>query len=347
MNVSKDDLDLIIKKQDELESSLNKMYLQKEHSFNEMYDALKSMPIDVFNKVGFDTSNGFNGFSHLYNDKEKYQNLVNHLKDIPQYKKVQNAVSRYDESKYTYYKVFYEYVTQVLKDREKLFNQDYLNRIKLLGSKGWFLYFLRTPDIYLFENVDNSIKYIYNLFCNNDFTWLINWITPLLTSKNGLDSTNDMKVQDLTEAINCLINGAYRSCARTLFSLLENEHRLCSTLLPKSKGIDRSRKIDENVVKLEVSYYYEAWEQMNKYFRIYNQDYTKSSVDEVNRNELAHGEYRRAVTALDCLKLVFLLASFKEITFVVRNKIEIEEELNKDLRLLLLKEGKSGKNKVN
>jgi hypothetical protein len=44
------------------------------------------------------------------------------------------------------------------------------------------------------------------------------------------------------------------------------------------------------------------------------------------------------------LKLLFLLTSFKELTFVVRNKIEIEEEFGNDLRVYLLKEGKYGKN---
>lgn len=344
MILDKEELKKFYDKQDQMEYKMNMLYIEKEKAYEAMYSAIKSMPTDAFSMIGFDTNTGFDGFSKLYEDKKKYNDLIKELSKVPQYKIMQKSVSDYDQAKYNYYLSFYDYVNLILKDRERLLDEDYILKIKELGEKGWFIYFLRTPDFPLFEKVDDSIHYLYHLYCSKNYEWLKRWILPLLNTKNGLQTTHDMKIDDLTEAINCMINGAYRSCARTLFALLENEHRLCSNLLPKARGLDRANKINENIVNLKVEYYYEAWEQMNEYFKIYNLDFTKNDIDELNRNELAHGEYKRKVTDKDCLKLIFLLASFKELTFVVRNKIEIEEEFGNDLRLYLLKEGKYEKN---
>lgn len=336
-----------IKRQDELESQLNQMMAKKEEAFSAMYNAIKAIPTTVFEHANVEVKKGFEHFAALYNDKERYQRLTDEMHKAPNYQNVNITVAEYDRLKYEYYKLFYQYINVVLKDREALFDSRYLTNLEKLADKGWFLYFMRTPDFELFDDSDKTIAYITRFFCSDDYAELVKWIRPVLELQTGSESMRDRKIIDLTEAIACLIHGAFRSCARTMIAILENEHRLCSDLLPKSRGIDRAKKIDENIYNLEVEYYYKAWEKMNDYFKTLNADIDKSTDFELNRNEIVHGEYRRNVSAQDCLKLILLFSSFKELTFVVMNKIEIEEELNNDMKLWLLREGKYGTIKSN
>ena len=332
-----------IKRQDELEEQLNRKLDEKEKAFSAMFEAIKSIPTDVYEKANVEVKKGFEHFVSLYNDKEKYKKLTEELNKVPNYQNVNATVAAYDRVKYEYYLLFYKYINMILKDRKAFFDAQYLSNLEKLADNGWFFYYLRTPDFELLDDIEKTILFITRFFCADNYTELVKWIMPVIELGKGTESLRDRKVVDLAEAIVCLTNGAYRSCARTMIALIENEHRLCSDLLPKSKGIDRAKKIDDHVYHLEVEYYYKAWEKMNVFIKILNEDMEKSDITDLNRNELVHGEYRRIVTSQDCLKLIMLYSSFIEISFVVKNKLEIEEELNNDIRIWLLREGHNGK----
>lgn len=58
----------------------------------------------------------------------------------------------------------------------------------------------------------------------------------------------------------------------------------------------------------------------------------------INRNDLAHGTYKHIATKEDCIKLILLYLSFKELSFYLQRMIGFKNELMKDTINFILQE---------
>ena len=166
---------------------------------------------------------------------------------------------------------------------------------------------------------------------------LCHMLSQILTT-NSLNPLQENKRLDLQEALNCIINGIYQSCARTMFSLLENEHTNASNLIKQSTGFERSNEINKYVEEMGSDYYKKVWRKLNKYYKKLNCNTEKMDKETINRNDLAHGTYKHIATKEDCIKLILLYLSFKELSFYLQRMIGFKNELMKDTINFILQE---------
>lgn len=207
-----------------------------------------------------------------------------------------------------------------------------------LAERGIFLYYQQTPDAPIEGlSIDDAEKLILNDLSINNFYMLCHMLSQILTT-NSLNPLQENKRLDLQEALNCIINGIYQSCARTMFSLLENEHTNASNLIKQSTGFERSNEINKYVEEMGSDYYKKVWRKLNKYYKKLNCNTEKMDKETINRNDLAHGTYKHIATKEDCIKLILLYLSFKELSFYLQRMIGFKNELMKDTINFILQE---------
>lgn len=269
---------------------------------------------------------------------EKAKTISDELSKYPEYIEFSKKQKDYENLKYIYYAKLYAFYKMISDDRKKVFDAPYLNLMDKLSERGWFIYYLQTPDIqFPNESIEDSEKFIYNLFSTNNCLYLHLLFRDFLE----IETLNDLrrnKISDLKEALACISNGAYQSCARTMFALLENEHVNASSLIKRSRGLERSKKISKCVKDMGSTYYSKVWSKINRYYKSLNCDTDKMDSSRINRHDLAHGTYKHIATKEDCIKLFLLFITFKELSFYLQNMVDFMSDFKKDLISYIINE---------
>ena len=269
---------------------------------------------------------------------EKFKEISQELDTYPEYKKLGKKQKEYDTLKYQYFAKIYAFHKMIEKDRKTFFSKTYNKIMDSLAERGIFLYYQQTPDAPIEGlSIDDAEKLILNDLSSNNFYMLCHMLSQILTT-NSLNPLQENKRLDLQEALNCIINGIYQSCARTMFSLLENEHTNASNLIKQSTGFERSNEINKYVEEMGSDYYKKVWRKLNKYYKKLNCNTEKMDKETINRNDLAHGTYKHIATKEDCIKLILLYLSFKELSFYLQRMIGFKNELMKDTINFILQE---------
>lgn len=305
----------------ELESLLHKIPTQKlfDEYFSDKADK-KEDPFTIFQRIA----------KFWLDNPDKAKQISKELNNCNEYLEFKNKQAVYEKIKVTYYKKLYSYWKMVNEDRTSVFSAAYLNLMDDLADRGWFLYYLQTPDIPIEEKTpDEAENMLAIIYGENNCAYIAHLFKDIIT----VETTNELrknKANDLCEALKCLMNAAYQSCARTMFAILENEHKNASNLITRSHGFERAKEISKYVQDMGSTYYDKVWSKINKYYGRLNCDTDKMNLSEINRNDLAHGTYKHIATKTDCIKLMLLFATFKEISFYLQNMVDFINDFKKD-----------------
>lgn len=267
------------------------------------------------------------------NNREKFNDIVSEFNKYPEYKESARILDLRNEVKYKFFTQFFKYISLLNADRNSLFSKEYKDKINFLADNGYFLFHYQFPDENICLLEDYLLEdYLIKIYSQNEGQ-LIKYIFNEVFSLKTFDSRlQDYKINDLKEAIDCFINKSYNSCARTMFSLLENEHYKVSEFEGITSGKERSNKITSFVNRLNIDYYKNMWSRMNEFYKQCNLS-MKNQEDKLNRNDLMHGGYVHKVTCGDCLKLILLYINMKNIRYILNNFNLFLEELSNDIKL--------------
>ena len=227
----------------ELESLLHKIPTQKffDEHFSDKADK-KEDPFTIFQRIA----------KFWLDNPDKAKQISKELNNCNEYLEFKNKQAVYEKIKVTYYKKLYSYWKMVNEDRTSVFSAAYLNLMDELADRGWFLYYLQTPDILIEEKTpDEAESMLAIIYGENNCAYITHLFKDIIT----VDTTNELrknKANDLREALKCLMNGAYQSCARTMFAILENEHQNASNLITRSHGYERAKEISKYVQDMEM-----------------------------------------------------------------------------------------------
>ena len=256
------------------------------------------------------------------------------MKNDPKMFAFTNRVNRHQKFKYRYYSKLIGYFEMINNDMEKLFTIEYWSFLDKLSDRGWFLPFMQTPDLPFIDNLDIAETYIISSMSSNKYEGLYYVKKQILNVNNLKNRLHTNKVNNFKDAIDNLSVGKYRTCARTMFALLESDHKKSSELTKISRGKERSIEISKYIDKIGIEYYRQTWEKIDKYYKSMNSSSNQNDKRVINRNELIHGDYENEVTLKDCLQLVYLYFSFKEISFNIQERNDLIKQLSEDILLL-------------
>jgi hypothetical protein len=240
----------------------------------------------------------------------------------------------YDKAKYNYYEKAIDYFLMLDNDRATIFSLDYSKKVNNLAKEGWFLFYEDTPDLepFLPNEANACIHKIIELYSMNDCAPLVQKFALVLDPNRTRNNLEKAKANDLKEALQCLINHCYNSCARTMTSLLENDHLNASSIYADcfkvgiATGLARAEAIERQLPKL-VSYQ-DFWTNFNNFYKNFNLD---KGFKGFSRNHLVHGSYDRETTIVDCIQLILAFASFKKLSFSLQIIYDFKNSVINDL----------------
>jgi hypothetical protein len=312
-----------MKKQDELslvfEEKQARFYLLEEKYrdlFMEGLHVLYTEYPDLQNELpAYDTlSKGIEDIARAYIEKTgRFKRLAEAMKTVPQLIEASSMDVEIGKALFEYFAVFEEWNARINQDRERFFSKEYIARMDELADEGVMMYFLATPDFPLLEDYSNA-DFVLDSFIFNDYISTATLLQPLF--EMSLPGASMLRKQeDLLAALNNMVEGCYRTAARTWFALLESEHKKCAEVMEGywerarqfKNGFQRSKKIYELFDKaFGMEWERHIWEKVDAYY----QKMVGKEVDGVvNRNMLIHGDYNNDsmdITDRDVVKIMLM-----------------------------------------
>ena len=287
----------------------------------------------------------------LLEDPEQYKKKTEEIhKKYPQLEseEFKNALKEMWKFQYEYYKELVDYINMTNNDYETLFSPEYKNKTFDMAKNGLFVFYEETPDLenFLVDDVDKNIKFVLDYISIDNFGPLLQMLSPIFGEDDPSDWLRMIKTRELREAIACLINGCYGSCARTMLALIENEHTNASNINRDffedkiTKGADRAVEISKQLGDIHISYYAECWKLMNDYYQEITANSAKKSKRFINRNEVVHGVYWDSILPdkKSCTELVLFYISFKAMSFLLQEVYDMRARVNEEFNLVIAKE---------
>lgn len=243
----------------------------------------------------------------------RFDGLAQAMKTIPKLVEASGMEVEIGKAYYEFFVALAELNTQIIRDRKHFFSAEYITKMDALADEGVIMYFLETPYYPLLED-DCDADFVLDSFIFNDYISTATLLKTFFESPLPGDSMQ-RKQEDLFAALNNMVDGFYRSAARTWFSLLESEHKKCADVMEGywekacefKNGFQRSKKIYDLFDKaFDMEWERHAWEKIDTY---YQKMVGKEVEGVVNRNVLIHGDYNNAsidITDRDVVKIMLM-----------------------------------------
>lgn len=226
-----------------------------------------------------------------------------------------------EEAIFDYFLALIKLDTSINESRQNLFSKEYKKKMKEYAEKGVLLYYLETPDLPILSK-DISSDDILELLSFDNYQPLYPLFYGFLSQSNPSPSMR-RKTEDIIGSINCLMNEDYRSAARTVFALLESEHKNCSKAMDDyfileeraKNGKERAIKIQQLLNGLKTfTYFDEVWHIVNPIYK----GILNSKIDSfIDRNSIIHGDYysdKLDICGNDVVKLLLLYLNMRMIS---------------------------------
>lgn len=251
--------------------------------------------------------------SQIILDKMKKSKVNDEIVDLEQ--KIQNAI-------FKGYIAILELEENVQTTRNKLFSDQYNQRVDELAWNGIFLYDLDYPIYPLIDEAMTNEDVLDSFVVKNFFAVKDMFGKMLEADESTLSVKLQRKIIDLKCAIIALENGELRSAARNLFALLEGEHKDCASLWDNyfklsakvKKGKERSQEISDIIKLMNHERYGKIWNIIDAVYK----SITNNSKDSfINRNAIMHGDYDSDImdiTGYDVIKLFTLYSNLRMIS---------------------------------
>lgn len=237
------------------------------------------------------------------------------------------------QAMFDYFDAFIKLDTAINDSREKLFSNEYKAKLKEYADEGVLLYFLETPDAPLLSEGISINDFLESLTFGNCLS--LKGIFASFVNRTDLSPSMKRKRDDIVSVVKCLENGEYRTAARTVFALLESEHKNCSKAMDNyfkldaeiRNGLERSKQIQCLLDGLkEQTYFSKVWDIVNPLYRDILNSKAKSFID---RNSIVHGDYysdELDISEKDVVKLLLLFANMRMISDHIQSYCEMLRE---------------------
>lgn len=237
------------------------------------------------------------------------------------YEEITRLEIEYQEILYNYFLALIKLDASINEARQKLFSEEYNAKLKEYADNGVLLYFLETPDAPILAD-GITIEDTLELFCFDKFISLKTIFYHFVNQKSPSTSMR-RKIEDIYSAFDCLERGQLRSAARTIFALLDSEHKNCASAMDNyftldktvRKGKQRAEKIQQLLEGLkEQTYFIEVWNIIDPMYKNILSSKLNSFID---RNSIIHGDYysnKMDITENDVVKLLLLYLNIRMIS---------------------------------
>ena len=316
-----------IKKQTKLSEEAQKKAKARYDIEDRLYELYHSIPTDGIDKALF-------GGQDLPEHERMVQIMEMWIKNDPKLDTIKQTMiksgkneeigeleRKLQDAMFDYFLALIKLDTAINESRKNLFSDEYKAKLKEYADNGVLLYFLETPDVPILSK-GISIDDVLESFTFGDCMSLDTLFYRFVAEEDPSPSMR-RKAEDIVSAINCLESGEYRSAARTVFALLESEHKNCSAAMDNyftldqrmRKGIQRAEKIQQLLESLkEQTYFTEVWNIANPLYR----DILNSKADSfIDRNSIIHGDYyseQLDICEKDVVKLLLLFLNMRMIS---------------------------------
>lgn len=211
-----------------------------------------------------------------------------------------------------------------------------MEKIDYLADKGYLLYYNYLPDEEIEKLQKHELeKYIIDLYSANSFNLIYYSYKGYLEISEYDSPLQESKVKRFRGAVDCLIRGSYDLCSMAMFSLIENEYTKVSGLFSlKNKNPEKIKEISRKITGLHNEYYSNLWDKMETLHRKWFTNTNNQNSDELNRNDLDHGVFKKLViNKEDCIQLFLFYINLKDIRYVIDTMNFFAEEFNDRLKL--------------
>ncbi len=316
-----------IKKQTELSEDAHKKEKIRFEIEDKLYELYHSIPTNGIDNALF-------GNQDLPEHERNVQMMEMWMKDDPKLNSLRETLINSGKSdeigdlERKLENAFFEYSLALIRlddaineSRKNLFSKEYKEKMKEYADNGVLLYFLETPDAPILSK-GVTIDDVLESFTFNKCMSLKTLFYRFVSEENPSPSMR-RKAEDIISTVNCLENGEYRSAARTVFALLESEHKNCSSAMDNyftldkkmRKGAQRAERIQQLLDFLkEQTYFTEVWNIVNPLYR----NILNSKVDSfIDRNSIIHGDYysdNLDINEKDVVKLLLLFLNMRMIS---------------------------------
>lgn len=316
-----------IKKQTELSEDAQKKAKVRYDIEDKLYELYHSIPAEGIDKTLF-------GDQDLPEHERMVQIMEMWIKNDPKLDIIKETMiksgkneeigeleKKLQDAMFDYFLALIKLDTAINDSRKNLFSDEYKAKLKEYADNGVLLYVMETPDAPILSK-GISIDDVLESFTFGECVSLKTLFHRFLAEENPSPSMR-RKTEDIVSAVNCLENGEYRSAARTVFALLESEHKNCSTAMDNyftldkrmRKGVQRAEKIQQLLESLkEQTYFTEVWNIVNPLYR----DILNSKADSfIDRNSIIHGDYyseKLDICEKDVVKLLLLFLNMRMIS---------------------------------
>ena len=345
----------IAKRQDEQARVL----LEKRNRFNRAEEKYRSFFIGVdkdgakpFGDLPEKKSESFNRVIDIFvNNQEEYAKRRDRINELyPQFtsREFKDSMDEMWKYQYEYYKELIKYLNVMDEDYRNLFSEDYKKKTFEMAKNGLFVFYQQTPDMeeVLVDEVNKNIRSILDYIAMDNFGPLIQMLSGMFSEEDPNDYLRTVKTRELKEAVSCLINHCYGSCARTMLALIENEHTNASNINRDfftdkiTKGKDRSVAISEQLGDINITYLSQCWELMDDFYKEITLNANKKSKRYINRNEVVHGVYWDAILPDrdSCTELILFYLSFKHISYFLQEVYDMKTNMTEELIAIMARE---------
>lgn len=340
------------RKNPEVENAINKQICLSDDARNKakkryeiedkLYELYHSIPCDGIDEMLF-------GDEDMPENERFIRMAELWVKDDPRLKVIKDNMAKsgvqeeigkleqdYEKALFEYFIALIKLDTAIDESREKLFSQEYKDKLKEYADKGVLLYFLETPDAPILCD-EISIDDTLESFSFAEYVSLKTLFYRFVTEDNPSPSMK-RKIDDVYSVVNCLESGEYRSAARTVFALLESEHKNCSSAMDNfftlnkkiRKGIERAELITLilNGIK-QHNYFTMVWNTINPIYKGILDSNAESFID---RNSIIHGDYyseKMDITEKDVIKLMLLFLNMRMVSDHIQLYCEMIKECTK------------------
>lgn len=297
---------------------------------------------DIFKKYSVNTDskeNARKSVVSLLQDEDSRKNIIDEFHKYSEYAESAKILEKMDNAKMHFYHSFMNYYNYIDQVRNKYLSKEYMEKIDYLADKGYLLYYNYLPDEEIEKLSKSELeKYIIDLYSANNFNLIYYSYKGYLDLSEYDSPLQESKVNRFRGAVDCLIRGSYDLCSMAMFSLIENEYTKVSGLFSsKTKNPEKIKEISRKITGLHNEYYSNLWDKMETLHGKWFTNTNNQNGDELNRNDLDHGVFKKLVIKKeDCIQLFLFYINLKDIRYVIETMDFFTDEFSNDLKLFSL-----------
>ena len=307
-----------------MEDKLYELYSIGTKKFTELYPNLLNT-ID-----GTKYEQLIHNVSNYINQTDEIKGVIQKMNEIPELKEAGELEKERSIKFYEYAMAHLKLDNNINENKRKLFTKEYLDKMDEYADEGVMLYYLETPDEPILDSEVTPQLLLESLLYDNCKSLYTLYYSYVNCPDPGISMQR--KIEDVKDVFANLVNGCYRTAARTMFALMESEIKNISTCLERffekekkyKNGKQRSEKIDEITKYMDMPNAVNNWKKINAYY----EKILTGNDPIIDRNKIIHGDYNDPsldIDEFDVAKLLLLYLSIRMHGDYIQNHVMLYE----------------------